>query len=201
VAPLSFRRRALPRASCGLVLAAALLPASAAAQAQPAETAPAREYQIKAVFLFNFAQFVEWPAEAFASEEAPLCFGVLGDDPFGAALESVVSGESVRGRKLIVRRARRAEDLEGCQLLFISRSERARLGEILAELEGAPVLTVSEIEGFGRRGGVINFYLEQNRVRFEINPEAAREDGLRISSELLNLGKIVVAEQRGSGQR
>ena len=186
----------------GVVLAAALLLLSVPVLAQPAaESVTAREYQIKAVFLFNFAQFVEWPAEAFASKEAPLCFGVLGDDPFGVALESVVRGESVRGRELIVRRARRAEELKGCQLLFISRSERARLDEILAELEGAPVLTVSEVEGFGRRGGVINFYLEENRVRFEINPEAAEEDGLRISSELLNLGKIVLAEQRGSGDR
>jgi hypothetical protein len=198
VASLSLSPRA--RRSCRLVLAAALaLLAPARAEMAPAE--PAREYQIKAVFLFNFAQFVEWPAAAFAGAESPLCFGVLGEDPFGSTLESVVRDEAVRGRKLIVRRARHAAELEGCQLLFVSRSERARVGEILAGLGGAPILTVSEIEGFGARGGIINFYLEQNRVRFEINAEAAAQCGLRVSSELLSLGRIVVAEPRGPVER
>lgn len=199
MASLSCSRRA--RRASGLVLAAALalLAAPAGGETAPAESAP--EYQIKAVFLFNFAQFVEWPAAAFASAEAPLCFGVLGDDPFGSTLEAVVRDEAVRGRTLIVRRGRRTEELKECQLLFVSRSERARMDEILAELAGAPILTVSEIEGFGARGGIVNFYLEENRVRFEINPQAAAQCGLRVSSELLSLGKIVVAEPRGPLER
>lgn len=161
-----------------------------------AETQRSREYQVKAVFLFNFAQFVEWPESAFSSADAPLCFCVLGDDPFGADLDDTVRGETIHTRELTVRRSDKAGELKGCQLLFISRSERGRLAGILAELEGSPVLTVSEVEEFGRRGGMINFYLEDNRVRFEVNPQAAAREGLKISSELLSLGKIVVAEQR-----
>jgi len=159
-----------------------------------AQPAISREYQIKAAFLFNFAQFVEWPATAFTNAEAPLCIGVLGEDPFGTALEQTVLGETVHSRKLIVRHSRRVEDLTACQLIFISKSEKGRLAEILSKLDGREALTVSEIDGFARRGGVINFYLDGNKVRFEINPAIAQREGLKMSSQLLSLGKIVQPE-------
>jgi hypothetical protein len=164
--------------SCLLVLSAT------AARAQT------KEYQVKAAFLLNFAEFIQWPASAFAAPDAPLCIGVLGDDPFGAALEETVRDEHIQAHKLIVRRARRVQDLDGCQMVFVSKSER-RVPDLLAKMDSQPVVTVGDTEGFARRGGTINFYLDQNKVRFEINPGSARQKGLKISSQLLALGKIV----------
>lgn len=158
--------------------------------AQPAR-AETKEYQIKAAFLLNFAQFVEWPESAFSGTDAPLCIGVLGDDPFGPALEEVLRGESIRNHKLTLRRSNRIEDLANCQMVFVSPSENKRVQEILAKLDSHPVVTVSEIAGFAKQGGMINFYSEQNKVRFEINPVSAVKSGLKISSQLLRLGKIV----------
>jgi hypothetical protein len=167
-------------------------PASAPRQAQ-AQALPSKEYQIKAVFLFNFAQFVEWPATAFPDADAPIRIGVLGDDPFGTALEETVRGETIRNRKLVVQHSRQVEDLKNCQLLFISKSEKRRIPEILSTLNPGAVLTVGEIESFSRLGGIINFYLDGNKVRFEINPAAAQRQGLKLSSQLLNLGKVVAS--------
>ncbi len=150
-----------------------------------------REYQVKAVFLFNFAQFVEWPATAFSGPDAPLSLCVLGDDPFGTALQEAVHGETIANRRLEARHSRRVEDLVNCQMLFISKSEEQHIGEILAELDVMAILTVSEVEGFARRGGNINFYLEENKVRFEINPDAAQSRGIKMNAQLLSLGKIV----------
>ena len=153
------------------------------------------EYQVKAAFLFNFVQFVEWPPGAFTNSDTPICIGVLGEDPFGPALEGTVSGETVRNRKLIIHRSNRVENLKDCQLIFISKSETERVTGILGELDPVPALTVSETQGFAQRGGIINLYLAANKVRFEINPAAARRKGLKISSELLGLGKIIGANR------
>lgn len=173
-----------------------LLALSAGAQAfapqeAPAQGAVSKEYQVKAAFLFNFAQFVEWPPAAFPNSGTPICIGILGEDPFGTALDETVRGEIVQNRKLIVQRSRRVEDLKDCQLIFISKSETARVAGILADLDPIPVVTVSEMEGFAQRGGIINLYLAGNKVRFEINPAAARRKGLKISSELLKLATTV----------
>jgi hypothetical protein len=157
------------------------------------QPAVSKEYQVKAAFLFNFAQFVEWPPAAFKNPDSPLSIGILGEDPFGSALEETVKGESIRNRKLIIKRSRRAEDLNGCQLVFIAKSEKTKLSDALTKLTGKGILTVSEIEGFGLRGGMFNFFIEGNKVRFEINPAAAQHEGLKISSQLLSLGRIVGA--------
>jgi hypothetical protein len=179
-----------------LILAAgALALAPRGAQAQPA-----KEYQVKAAFLFHFVQFVEWPPAAFPSADAPICIGILGEDPFGPILEETVRGESVRNRKVVVQRSRRVEDLTDCHLLFISRSEAERLARILGDLDSRAVLTVSELDGFAQHGGLIQLYLAGQKVRFEINASAARRKGLRISSELLRLGKIVGAEGAGENR-
>lgn len=153
--------------------------------------AQSKEYQIKAAFLFNFAQFVEWPPAAFADTNAPFCIGVLGNDPFGAALDETVQGEAIGSHSLTIRRSSQVDDLKNCQMIFISKSERKHLTEILSALDSRPILTVSEIEDFDQSGGIINFYLEGTKVRFEINPITAQDDGLKISSQLLSLGKIV----------
>jgi len=145
------------------------------------------EYDLKAAFLYNFVKFVEWPPAAFAGQGTPLSLCVLGEDPFGGSLDAVVRGERVGARGLVVQRPDGLDDLDACHVLFVSRSERKRLAKVLARVQGQPVLTVADMEGFLRAGGVINFVQEDSRVRFLINTEAAERGGLRISSKLLRL--------------
>jgi len=157
-----------------------------------------KEYQLKAAFLFNFAQFVKWPADSFTNADAPFCIGILGDDPFGDALEETIRGETIDNHRLTVVRAQRIEDLKDCQMIFVSRSEEGHVGEILSQLNSRPILTVSEVESFALDGGDIDFYLAGGKVRFEINPQSAERCGLKISSQLLNLGKIVKPASGGN---
>lgn len=148
-----------------------------------------RPEEVKAAFLFNFAQFVEWPTNTFASAEAPFVIGIVGEDPFGEVLESIVRGESVRGRPLQIRRFRRSRDIAGCHILYLSPSEDRRTAEILAGVRGRPILTVGEGDNFIASGGIMQFVTER-RIRLRINLERAREAGLTISSKLLRLCEI-----------
>jgi hypothetical protein len=157
--------------------------------------AAVQEYQIKAVFLYNFVRFVDWPTRTFAAAHTPLVIGVLGADPFGGALDDAVRGESVNGHPLAVQRFRRVEDVVDCAMLFISRSEAGRLESILVALRHRSILTVSDAENFARRGGMIRFVNENNKVRLRINVGAAREAGLTISSKLLRPAEIVTGPQ------
>jgi hypothetical protein len=159
----------------------------------PAEAAPPREYQLKAVFLFNFAQFVEWPPQAFPDAQAPLVIGVLGRDPFGAYLDETVRAETVNERPLVVQRYGRVEDIHTCHVLFISASETDRLEQILASLSGRSILTVADTEGFGRRGVMIRLMTVENKIRLRINLEAAQAANLRLSSKLLRPAEIVTS--------
>jgi hypothetical protein len=147
-----------------------------------------REYELKADFLFNFAHFVEWPSDTFADTNAPIVIGVLGDDPFGSILDKIAEGETIQNRKLVIKRSRQVKDLKDCQVLFIGKSERNRLRKIFASLDEASILTVGETAGFAQLGGVTRFFLQGNRLRFEVNLEAARHNGLKISAQLLDLG-------------
>jgi hypothetical protein len=151
----------------------------------------AKEYEIKAVFLYNFAQFVDWPPDAFADKSAPLVIGILGADPFGSYMDDVVRGETVNGRPYQVRRFAHPEDVTGCHILFISRSESGKLDEILDRLKGKSVLTVGDMDGFSQFGGMIRFVTENNKVRLRINVTAAKSAGLKISSKLLRPAQIV----------
>jgi hypothetical protein len=175
------------RCIAGLVLVTLLFWAGPQAFAQATVS---REYQIKAVFLFNFTQFVDWPSGAFANPRAPLVIGVLGDDPFDGFLDDTVRGEKMNNHPLVVRRYRRVNEIEDCQVLFIGRTESRRLGRILAALKGRNILTVGDMEGFSRDGGVIRFVVENNRIRFRINVDAADAAHLTISSKLLRLAQI-----------
>src|SRR5712664_2499243 len=123
--------------------------------ASPAQTPASPEYQLKAVFLFNFAQFVEWPPTAFPEAQTPLVIGVLGEDPFGPYLDETVRGEKVNNRPLVVQRFRRGAEIRTCHVLFISRSESDRLEQILTSLRGRSILTVGDFEDFALRGGMI----------------------------------------------
>lgn len=158
--------------------------------AAPVRSQSATEYQVKAAFLYNFAKFIEWPSDAFYSPEAPLILGVLGDDPFGATLDTTVRGKMANGHPLVVRRFSHVQDLRACHVLFISHSEKERLPQILGNLRGLAILTVSEVDRFSDHGGVITFFIEQNRVRFEINIATADRAGLKISSKLLSVARI-----------
>lgn len=153
------------------------------------------EYQLKAVFLFNFAQFIEWPAEAFAAPNTPLVIGVLGKDPFDTQLDDTVRDEVVAGHPLEIRRFKEAGEIDRCHILFISRSESERLPSVLAELRGRSILTVGDTEGYALRGVMIRFVSEKNRIRLRINLDAAKAAGLVVSSKLLRPAEIVTTRE------
>jgi YfiR/HmsC-like len=155
-----------------------------------AQTAVSAEYQVKAVFLFNFARFVDWPVKAFPDTNAPFVIGVLGDDPFGSYLDETVRGERVNGHPLTVQRYRRASEIKACQVLFIGRSESDRLDQILGSLRGRSILTVGETDDFATHGGMIRLATEKNKVRMYINRDAAKAANLKISSKLLQVAEV-----------
>jgi uncharacterized protein DUF4154 len=149
------------------------------------------EYQVKAAFLYNFAKFVEWPPAAFDTSHDPVIICLLGQSPFSAALETAIHGKIVAERTFVVREVAGAEPASNCHILFVSSSERKRLRSIRELVKGSGTLTVGESTGFAAEGGVINFKLENGRVRLEINPDAADREKLHISSKLLSLAQIV----------
>lgn len=165
----------------------------------PAAPPPSKEFQIKAVFLFNFTQFVLWPPEAFAAPDSPLRIGVLGTDPFGSALDEAVFGERVRDRPVVVERYARVADIRDCHVLYIASSEAPDVDRILSQLGHRPILTVSDIPNFARRAGAVNFYVEGSKVRLEINTDVTRRNGLKLNAQLLNLARLVPAGVAGSG--
>jgi hypothetical protein len=176
-------RRALLTLALTCLSAAGLCPARAHADSA--------EYRVKAAFLYNFSKFVEWPSSAFGGGDRPFVIGVLGNDPFGADLNRAVEGKMADGRPFAVRRYKRAADVQSCQILFVSESEKNKVAKLADGLENAHTLIVGDTDGFIQRGGAINFFLEDKKVRFEINPDAVSRAGLKVSSKLLALAKIV----------
>jgi hypothetical protein len=172
------RRRAA--GGLGLVLLLALCTTLAAQTS--------REYDLKAVFLYNFASFVEWPAGEPAA--APFVIGVLGDDPFGGVLTEVVQGERVNGAPLQVRRCRTLDEVKGCRILFVSKTGAPPLAEIRTALKGRAVLTVGDNPQFVEQGGMVGFSTASGRLQLHINAGAARAAGLNISSKLLRVAKV-----------
>jgi hypothetical protein len=156
-----------------------------------AQTAPSKEYQIKAVFLFNFVQFVEWPPASFPGAGTPLVIGILGGDPFGSYLDETVRGEKVDNRSLEVQRYRQVDEIKTCHVLFISRSEANRLEQILASLKDRSILIVGDSDDFVQRGGMIRLANAQNKIRLIVNVEAAKVAKLTISSKLLRSAELV----------
>ncbi|PYV95690.1 MAG: DUF4154 domain-containing protein [Acidobacteria bacterium] len=158
------------------------------AQASPTE------YQVKAAYLYNFGKFVEWPTRGTTSESSfNIC--VLGQDPFGSTFGSTLGGENIKGKSVLLKRIPNAQEAVGCHILFISSSEEPRLKEILAALDKTSVLTVSDMPQFTRRGGMIQFVMDANRVRFEVNLTSAERTGLTVSSQLL---KVAISVRRSS---
>jgi hypothetical protein len=160
-----------------------------------AQTGPSREYRVKAVFLFNFAQFVEWPPAAFAGANSPIVIGVLGENPFGAYLDETVRAEKVDNRPLEVQRYRRVDEIKTCHVLFINRSE-AHLEQILSALKDRSILIVGDGDDFVERGGMIRLATTQNKIRLIISVEAAKAAKLTISSKLLRSADVVTAPKK-----
>ena len=152
--------------------------------------APTREYQIKLAFLHKFVKFVTWPGEAFQSADDPLRIAVYGRDAFSGSLNSI-AGKIAKGRELTVHRVETVEDLVAYHVVFIPASAEEQISTILEALDHSPTLTVGETDGFATRGGMMNFVIVKNKVRFEINMQAADRAGLKISSQLLRAGILV----------
>ncbi len=153
-----------------------------------------REYQVKAVFLFNFSQFVEWPAASFSSDHTPLIIGVLGENPFGSFLEETVSGEKANGHPLVVQYYKNIADVKECHILYVNPAETNKLDQIVGSLKGKNILTVSDANGFLQKGGMIRFFTRNKKTQLQINLDAAKAARLVISSKLLRLAEIVTVK-------
>ena len=148
------------------------------------------EYEVKAAFIYNFLKFVELPDKAFAKNLASLNICVFGNDPFGSAL-TIYEREQVNNKTVLIKQTESLQSLRNCQVVFISRSEKERLPQILKAIRGLHILTIGDADTFERQGVIINFSIAQNKVRFEIDVNAARRAGIRISSKLLSLARAV----------
>jgi hypothetical protein len=168
---------------CGLVLFGLVMGLNFKGLAQE----PPSEYQVKAAFMFNFAKFVDWPAEAFAETNSPIVLGILGKNVFGSDLEKTIRDRKVNNHAFKFLPLTSVLEATNCHILFISPSEKDNFTKIISTLHNTSVLTVSETDGFLKAGGMINFKFEGNNIRFEISDEAAKKAGLKISSKLLSL--------------
>src|SRR5690606_17137040 len=161
----------------------------------PKQRLPEKQYQVKAAFLYNFTQFVEWPDSAFSEANAPLIIGVVGEDHFGSYLEEVVAGEQMNGHPLIVKRFNDDEEITTCHILFVSVKSKNNSEKIIERTKGKSILTVSDIPTFLQNGGMIRFISVNNKIQFQINPGASISADLKISSKLLRLAEIVTPNE------
>jgi len=171
-------------------LAALLLSAIPRGVAE-AQSNTAGEYEVKAAFLYNFAKFIEWPESSFPDPQSPLTICVLGSDPFGRTLDDALQGKMIGNRPVTLERFKNPAQARQCHIAFVSSSEARRLPEIQDQLRGASVLLVGESDGFAEAGGVLQFVLQDNRVRFVINTDAAQRADLKVSSKLLALAEVI----------
>jgi hypothetical protein len=182
--------RILPRLTA-LVMVWALIPVSS----MHGQRAKPTEYEVKATYLYNFGRFVEWPADSLQAKNDSFAICVLGDNPFGLALKATVAQETIAGKSVVAKQISAPQDAMNCRVLFISSSEAKRLNEILTGLGTASVLTVSDLPKFTQRGGMVQFVLEGDRVRFEVNAAIAERAGLTLSADLL---KVAVSVRRSA---
>lgn len=197
VRPAGLQRRRVPGRTVLALIVVITLALPGVAPAVRAQSETPSEYQVKAAFLYSFARFVEWPADAFVHPQATIVLGIVGEDPFGFALDGMVFGKTVNGRGFMVKRLKIGPELRGCHILFISSSEKKNLAHIFESLKGSSVLTVGETDRFVQSGGAIQLLLQDNKVRFEINVGAAALARLKVSSKLLALARSVVGEHAG----
>lgn len=181
---MAILRRSLLLAFLGLAAWASPLPAS------PAPPPGEAEYAVKAVFVYNFLRFIEWPRTAFSSSGDALVIGIIGDDPFGSLLLETVRGEVLRGRPVRVEHYRAARDIGPCHLLYVPRRETSRLDQIIAATAGRNVVTVGEADDFIARGGMIALTTDRNRVRLSLSQESLRAAGVEVSAKLLRVAEF-----------
>ena len=192
-------------------LAVILSVAAIAAIAIAEDSQASREYQVKAAFLYNFIQFVEWPPQKLSDSSKSINIAILGKDPFGKAFEPI-KDKKIKGKDVVIKRYKSFEEMKNlqgkdsseppekiealaeCHLLFICSSEREKLKEIINVVKDYSILTVGEMDGFLEAGGIINWFVEDNKVRFEINLYAAEKSNLEIRSKLLRLAKRIIEE-------
>lgn len=152
--------------------------------------APTREYEVKAAFIFNFTQFIHWPDAAFASKDSPFVVATLGDDPFDGALEHAMAGKSVEQHPISVQHFASVDGVGPCQLLFVPATQDSSMKPLLAKLDSQPVLIVGESDDFSSIGGELRFFVEDQKMRFEINPDPIEAAGIKISAKLMKLARI-----------
>jgi hypothetical protein len=178
------------------LLAAFFLVLAGAGKRTGAQTA-GEEYRVKAAFIFHFAQLVDWPPEKPTGTDNSLVLCTLGEDPFQGMLEGTVAGKAIGNRILRIRHLGEPQEMQACQIVFLGRAQSKRIPMLVATLHNAPVLTVGETAGFLDAGGMIDFLLEDNKLRFEVNLDAAESADLKIGSRLLVLAQRVVGESHG----
>jgi hypothetical protein len=184
-----------------LRMAVTLLPillTATAISAHTQDTEASSEYLIKAGFIYNFASLVQWPSTSFSQTDSPIVIAIMGEDHFGPILDRVLQGKKIDGHPFVIKRLKSVSELvksagnpSQCQILYITASAMPHLSELIQVVRGLPILTIGEMPGFAKSGGIINLILEDNRVRFEVNVKAAKDADLNISSRLLALARIV----------
>lgn len=152
---------------------------------------PSREYMLKAVFLYNFTQFVHWPGDAFPSQQSPLVIGILGENPFGDYLEQTVKDEKINEHDVIVKYCQDEEDAKDCHILFINLGDAKKYLPVIEALKGKNILTVSDAPNFSKQGGMISFLNKDNKIKLQVNLGASESAGLALSSKLLRIAEIV----------
>ncbi len=155
-----------------------------------------REYQIKAAFVFNFTQFVEWPATSFFNAQSPAVIGILGPDPFGNYLQDLITGEKMKQHPLVIKHFSNVEEVHNCHILYINSSDKKVIENIIEKLKGKNILTISDANRFSKLGGMVRLYTKNDKVNIEINLEAAKEEDLVVSSKLLKFSQIVTTDKK-----
>lgn len=159
--------------------------------AAPAILPEAQEYQVKAVFLYNFANFVQWPTNTFQTQDTPFYICIYGQDPFAHFIDLTVENETVQNRIILVKRSQELSNLLNCQILFISNSEQENVDKVLNFIAGKPILTVSDLPRFAEQGGMIEFFFKNKHIRLLINLGITRENNLSISANLLRVSQVI----------
>jgi YfiR/HmsC-like len=175
---------------CAGLLVAIFMSLSGAPPSRSQDATPV-EYQVKSAFLLNFAKFIEWPAEVFQDEKTPISICIFRYDPFSRSLDNILQGKTINNRQVVARRIVEPAELSACQIVFVSEREERSLPDVLNRLKGLSVLVIGETGAFAERGGGIQFFLEDHRLRFAVNVDAVRKARLNVSSKLLALAKIV----------
>jgi hypothetical protein len=161
---------------------------------------PPTEYEVKAAYIYNFAKFVSWPADAFPTRNSPLIIGVLGDNEFGSLLETLVKGKTIQEHPISIRFPQKPADLRSCHMIFISTSEIKKIKPITEALGPLPILTITESDTGSQTKGILNLFIEEGRVQFEVDITGAERVHLQISSKLLRLARGATAGRLGRGE-